>query len=113
MEENHLITLQDEDGNDVSFEHLMTIEHEGNYYIILEATADDDDCQEGEAIILKIVRDEATGEDTYVTLNNEEELNAVFDKCIAAMEEEDEENDVDGLEDLLMVDGEEEADEEE
>ena len=57
-ENNNLVQLQDENGNDVNFEHLMTVEHEGSYYVLLEATEDMDDCQQGEAIILKIIRDE-------------------------------------------------------
>ena len=87
MDENHLVQLQDEAGNDVNFEHLMTIEHEGSYYVVLEAAEDMEDCMEGEAIILKIVQDEA-GEDVYATVEDEDELKAVFDKCVAALEEE-------------------------
>ena len=91
MQENdNLVQLQDENGKDVNFEHLMTIEHEGNYYVVLEATEDTDDCKEGEAIILKIVRDEESDEDVYATIEDEAEFNAVFDKCMAAMEEEGE-----------------------
>lgn len=91
MEENsNLIQLQDENGNDVNFEHLMTVEYEGSYYIVLEATEDMDDCKEGEAIILKIVRDEESGEDVYATIEDEAEFNAVLEKCMAEMEEEDE-----------------------
>lgn len=98
-QKDHIIQLQDEQGNDVDFEHLMTIEHEGSYYVVLEAVSDMEDCMEGEAIILKIVPDEH-GEDTYVTIEDEAELQTVFDKCIAAMEEQDaqenEEEDEDG-----------------
>lgn len=69
MQENdNLVQLQDENGKDVNFEHLMTVEHEGNYYVVLEATEDTDDCKEGEAIILKIVRDEESDEDVYATI---------------------------------------------
>ncbi len=88
--EDRLVQLQDENGRDVQFEHLMTVEHNGGYYVVLEATEDIDDCKEGEAIILKIVRDPETDEDVYATIEDEEEFNAVFDKCMAAMEEEDE-----------------------
>lgn len=91
MQDNdYLIQLQDENGNDVNFEHLMTMEHEGSYYVVLEATEDTDDCKEGEAIILKIIQDDKSGEDIYVTIEDEAEFNAVFDKCMAAMDEEDE-----------------------
>ena len=73
MQENdNLVQLQDENGKDVNFEHLMTIEHEGNYYVVLEATEDTDDCKEGEAIILKIVRDEESDEDVYAIVGAEE-----------------------------------------
>ena len=37
-ENNNLVQLQDENGNDLNFEHLMTLEHEGSYYVLLEAT---------------------------------------------------------------------------
>ena len=39
-ENNNLVQLQDENGNDLNFEHLMTLEHEGSYYVLLEATED-------------------------------------------------------------------------
>ena len=97
-DESNLVQLQDENGNDVNFEHLMTIEHEGGYYVLLEATEDMEDCKEGEAIILKIVKDEESGEDMYATIEDEDEFNVVFDKCMAAMEEEDGLDDVAGLE---------------
>ena len=96
----NIIELQDENGNDVPFEHLMTLEHEGSYYVVLEAVEDMEDCMEGEAIILKIVQDE-NGDDVYATIEDEKELQVVFDKCVAAMEEQDAE------------DGEDEDDEEE
>ena len=106
-ENNNLIQLQDENGNDVNFEHLMTVEHEGSYYIVLEATEDTDDCKEGEAIILKIIQDEESGEDVYATIEDEAEFNAVFDRVMEIMEEEDE---AAALE-LELVDGEDEDEE--
>jgi len=103
-ENNNLVQLQDENGNDVNFEHLMTVEYEGSYYVVLEATEDTDDCKEGEAIILKIVRDEESDEDVYATIEDEEEFNAVFDRVMEIMEEEDEGAGID----LEMLDGEDE-----
>ncbi len=102
QDQERIIQLQDEQGNDVDFEHLMTLEHNGSYYVVLEAMADMEDCLQGESIILKIVQDES-GEDTYVTIQDEAELQAVLDKCIAAMEEEDARED--GEEDQEEDDG--------
>ena len=91
MQENeNVVQLQDENGNDVNFIHIMTVENEGNYYVVLEATEDTDDCKEGEAIILKIVRDEESDEDVYATIDDEDEFNAVYETCMAAMEDDDE-----------------------
>ena len=103
-ENNNLVQLQDENGNEINFEHLMTVEYEGSYYVVLEATEDTDDCKEGEAIILKIIRDEESGDDVYATIEDEAEFNAVFDRVVEIMEEEDE---AAALE-LELVDGEEE-----
>ena len=89
-ENNNLVQLQDENGKEINFEHLMTVEYEGSYYVVLEATEDADDCKEGEAIILKIIRDEESGDDVYATIEDEAEFNAVFDRVMAIMEEEDE-----------------------
>ena len=100
MDENmqNLVQLQDEQGNDVSFEHLMTIQHEGSYYVVLEAVQDMEDCMEGESIILKIIQDEQ-GEDMYVTVEDDEEMKAVFDKCVKALEEQENEESDDDEED--------------
>ena len=87
-QERNIIQLTDEDGNDVEFEHLMTIEHENNYYIMLQALENSDDSGEGEALILKIAQDEK-GEDVYVTIDDDEELDTVFEKFIEAMDEAD------------------------
>lgn len=89
-ENNNIIQLQDENGNDINFEHIMTVENEGKYYVVLEALQSTDDCQEGEAIILRIERDEDADEDIYVTIEDEDEYNAVCDLLEEIDEEEDE-----------------------
>ncbi len=87
-ENDHIVTLQDEDGNDVTFDHLMTVEYEGANYILLEAQQDMEDCLQGESIILKIEQDE-NGDDIYATIEDEDEYQKVFEKCLKLMEEED------------------------
>ena len=89
-QDDHLVTLQDEDGNDVPFEHLMTLAYKGSNYILLEAQQDMEDCLQGESIILKIEQDE-NGDDLYATIEDEDEYQEVFQKCLEAIEEQDEE----------------------
>lgn len=93
-EENNIIELIDENGEAVQFEHLATLEHEGEYYIALmlldeEHHVEDD---EGEVVIMKI--EEEDGEECYVYVEDEAVQEAVFTKFLALMEEaaEDEES---------------------
>ena len=82
------VFLQDEDGNDVAFEHLMTVKYKEHEYILLEAKQDIEGCLQGESIILRIEQDEG-GDDIYMTIEDETEYQTVFDKCVEVIEEMD------------------------
>ena len=101
--EGNIIELVDEQGKAVEFEHLMTVEHEGDYYIVLMAAQEDEENEEGEVVILKMEKDDK-GEDCYVTIEDDNVLQAVFDKFVAAVEEED---------DAIPEDGEDEEEDDE
>lgn len=87
-ENNNIIELVDEQGESVEFEHLMTLEHNGAYYIVLMAAEDQQSEDEGEVLILKMDKDDK-GEDCYVTVDDDEEAQQVFDLFVKALEEED------------------------
>ena len=88
--DEYLVYLQDEDGNDVAFEHLMTVKYKDHEYILLEAREDIEGCMQGESVILRVEQDES-GEEVYVTIEDEEEYHTVFDRCVEAIEEMDNE----------------------
>lgn len=72
--ESALITLTDDEGNEVEFEFLDVIEYDGDEYIVLIENDEDDD----EVVILKInALDEETEE--YVSIDDEEILQTVFE----------------------------------
>lgn len=78
MENDNIIVLTDEDGVDVEFEFCASIEYQGDEYIVLLPTDDDD----GEVVILQVMEDENADEDdeaTYVGVDDEEVLQAVFE----------------------------------
>lgn len=88
MDEN-IIELTDDEGNTVRFEYLTTVDHEGELYIVvMEETDDEDQAEEGEVVIMKIEKDEETGDDIYVTVDDEEIGQAVFDKFMAMLDDE-------------------------
>ncbi len=71
--EGTLITLEDEEGNEVEFEFLDVVEYEGEEYIVLIENDEDAD----EVVILKInTIDDETEE--YASIDDEELLEKLF-----------------------------------
>ena len=86
-----IIELTDEDGVTSQFEYLTTLDHEGEMYVVLMLVEDEEeDDEEGEVLILKIEKDEETDEDIYVSVDDEAISQAVFEKFLAMVEEEEE-----------------------
>lgn len=88
-ERDDLVVLLDEDGGEVEFEHLDTIEMNGNEYVVLLPFSEEENGEQDvdEVVILKIEHP-ADGEDTFVSVENEEELNSVFEEFRTRMEED-------------------------
>lgn len=72
---DNIIHLNDEDGNDVSFEFLDLIEYESNEYVVL-LPADDGDADE--VVILKVEESQNEDEESYVGVEDKAVLDAVF-----------------------------------
>ena len=85
------VTLVDEDGAEVRFEHLMTLEHNGKQYICLAPLEEMEDVDEDEIVILRIDTDE-DGNDVYVTPDDEEEIDDVFEKYVEIAEADEEDD---------------------
>lgn len=73
---NNIITLNDEDGQEVQFEFLDLIEYNEEEYVILLPVEETEEA--GEVVILKVEHTESEDEESYVGVEDEEELNAVF-----------------------------------
>ena len=87
MEENfggeeldNIISLNDENGNEVKFEFLDLIELDDEQYVVLLPVLEEGEEDDGEVVILKVEdTDEDSEEESYVSVDDEETLNAVFD----------------------------------
>lgn len=80
-ERDDVLVLIDEKGEEIEFEYLDTIEMDGMEYAVLLPVDDSDDEEETETeevVILKLDKDEA-GEDSFVSVDDEAELQKVFD----------------------------------
>ena len=79
-EENNIVTLKDEDGNDIQFEFLDFIEYNDDNFVVL-LPLDEDSEDSDEVVILKVDKDAETDDEdeAYVTVDDEEVLNEVFE----------------------------------
>ena len=74
MERDNIITLQDENGEDVRFEFLDLVEYAGNEYVVLLPVEDDD----GQVVILQLEEGDDDEVENYVGVDDDETLNAIF-----------------------------------
>ncbi len=89
-ERDDIVVLVDENGNEVEFEHLDTIGMNGNEYVVLLPLDDeesDDEQDVDEVVILRIEHGE-DGEDSFVTVDDEDELDSVFEEFRLRNEDE-------------------------
>lgn len=83
------ITIEDDEGNEFELEHLSTLEFEGEEYMVfLPADMDEDDPDYG-FIILKVV--EADGEEQFVSVDDDDQLQRVYDYYMEKVFAEDDE----------------------
>ena len=78
---DNIVILKDEVGNDVKFEFLDLIQYEGEDYVILLPTEEVEDSEPDEVVILQIEKaaKNANDEETYISVEDENVLNAVFE----------------------------------
>lgn len=83
------ITIVDEDGTEYELEVLSTLEYNGETYMAVVPAGDSLDELELEVSILKSVEED--GEPILCAIEDEEELEAVYDLIMDSLYEEDEE----------------------
>lgn len=87
----NFITLTDEDGNDIELEYVDALEWNGVTYMAFFPTVEEDaeeDEEEYGLIILKSVME--NGEETLVTIEDEDELGTVYEKFMEQILEDEE-----------------------
>ena len=75
---DNIIILNDENGEEVPFEFLDLIELDGEQYVILLPVEEDPE-ENGEVVILKVEDTDSEEEESYVSVDDEEVLNKVFE----------------------------------
>ena len=83
------ITISDQDGTEYELEVLSTLEYDGNTYLAVVPAGDSLEQLQLEVSILKSVEED--GEPLLCAIEDEEELQAVYDLIMDALYEEEEE----------------------
>lgn len=79
MEElDNIIVLNDEEGKEVQFEFLDLVEYEDEEYVVLLPIEESEE-DAGEVVILKVEDTESEDEESYVSVDDQETLNTVFE----------------------------------
>ena len=88
-ERDDIVILVDENDEEVEFEHIDTIEMNGNEYVVLAPLEEEDaEEQEDEEVIILRIEHNDDGEDAFVTIEDDDELDEVFNEFQTRMEEE-------------------------
>lgn len=85
--EREIIELIDDEGNEIELELLLTFEHKDNVYIAFcdAATPEDEDV---EVRIMRVESGEEQDDDEYVDIEDEKELDEVFQVFLDIVEQE-------------------------
>ena len=75
---DNIIVLNDEEGNEVNFEFLDLVELDGEEYVVLLPT-DESEEEPGEVVILQVEDTDSENEESYISVEDEETLNKVFE----------------------------------
>ena len=89
MEMDNIIELFDENDNPVRFEHIMTLQYKSEDYVLLAPIDPSEDMEEDELLVLQIENDE-NGEEIYVSVDDDELVQKVFEKYLEIVESEEE-----------------------
>ena len=85
------ITVTDEDGNDFELEHLGTLEYQDNTYMAFVPADMDEEDEDFGLILLRAI--EENGEQLLADIDDEAELNAVYEQFMEELFDDEEDED--------------------
>ena len=91
----NFVTLTDDEGNDIELEYVDALEHNGTTYmaffpVVEEDSEDEENEEEYGLVILKSQME--NGEEFLVTIDDEEEIDKVYDLFMEQILSDEEEN---------------------
>ena len=91
-EDDDILMLVDDEGNETRFEHIATLDYDNEWYILLQPEVLDEDMDDEEVIVFKIGTD-SEGNDLFVPVEDEKVLDGVYQVYMEEMEKCDDDCD--------------------
>ena len=76
---DNIVVLNDEEGKEVKFEFLDLVELDNEEYVVLLPVVEEGEEDDGEVVILKLEDTDNEEEESYVSVDDDEILNKVFE----------------------------------
>lgn len=99
QEDEEIIVLADEEGKEIEFKHIATLDYEEEWYMYLEPleemegeekkTVDGEEVEETEMVIFHIQSD-ADGNDVFVPVEDEELLDKLYNEFLKELDNQEE-----------------------
>lgn len=77
---DNIVVLKDNDGNSYQFEFLDLVEYENEEYVVLLPLIEEQDEDSSEVVILRVEQDLTSDQASYLSVENEDILKAVFEQ---------------------------------
>ena len=90
-----IITLLDEEDNEVPFYQIACIEHNDDFYAMLQPATEVEGIEEDEVIIVKMLEAKSEDEDLFEPVTDENLLDKLYEAYIKAVEEEQDDDEDD------------------
>ncbi len=82
------VSVTDDEGNEFELEHLGTLEHNGRQYMAFVPADMDEDDEDFGLILLRVIEED--GEQLLADIDDEAELNAVYEQFMEELFEDEE-----------------------
>ena len=87
-EQDEIIVLQDEDGKEIEFNHIATLDYNDEWYIYLQPVELEDGMEDDEMFIFKIEEDK-DGNDLFNPVEDEDLLQKLYEEYLKECDLED------------------------
>ncbi|MEZ4357034.1 MAG: DUF1292 domain-containing protein [Eubacteriales bacterium] len=77
-EEDNIVELIDEDGNNLKMEHVLTFEHEDKVYVAFVPIDDNEKEEEEEVVLMRLDEDE-NGEELFTPIEDDDEMESAWE----------------------------------